>query len=216
MNNKTCTKCRVTKPIDQFNKHSQMADGHLNHCKQCVKQRKAEYYKQSKAKIQAKNKANYEANKADRLAKMKQYYAEHKEQIIEQHKDYVEANRDKVREYHKQYENVHRTKINEQANIRWHKRRQRKQGLNESYTQDDKEYTLALFNHSCANCGATDNLCIDHHKPLSKGYPLSRDNAVVLCNSCNCQKSNKMPEEFYSPDTLKLIESKLSPLPPKG
>ena len=61
---KQCFKCLVTKPLDCFYKHSKMADGHVNKCKEC-------------------NKKDVSANYREHIDHYKQYektrmYAEHR------------------------------------------------------------------------------------------------------------------------------------------
>ena len=206
---KTCNKCNQTKELNEFNKHSKMPDGYLNQCKECVKKRKAEYYQREKDKINAKCNEYHSKNKDVQNEKMREYYKQHREEIIEQHKEYRKNNKEYYRGLGKKYRETNREEYNKKQNETWRKRRAKKKMVQELYTNDDRDYTMNLFNNQCANCGSTDRLCIDHHKPLYKGYALSRSNAVLLCNSCNCSKSAKMPEVFYTPDKLTIIEEKL-------
>lgn len=82
--------------------------------------------------------------------------------------------------------------------------------LNESYTYADKEYTFNLFDNKCACCGCKNNLHLDHWMSLSKGFILSRTNAVVLCQQCNMRKSNILPQDFFTIDVFNRIQEKLN------
>jgi len=70
--------------------------------------------------------------------------------------------------------------------------------VQENYIASDERYTMDLFSYQCFNCGSKDCLEIDHIYPLSKGNPLTRKNACVLCKHCNSSKQYKMPEEYFS------------------
>lgn len=45
MKTKICFKCGHEKPLSEFYKHSRMADGHLNKCKECNKKESIDRYK---------------------------------------------------------------------------------------------------------------------------------------------------------------------------
>jgi 5-methylcytosine-specific restriction endonuclease McrA len=76
-----------------------------------------------------------------------------------------------------------------------------------SLTDDDIRRVHEKFNHKCFNCGNTERLEIDHHYPLSMGFGLTEDNAVLLCRSCNASKGNRMPEDFYPEEKLRVLVS---------
>ncbi len=86
------------------------------------------------------------------------------------------------------------------------KRNDKKQMLDHLWTLSMEVALRELFT-GCVLCGSKDKLCIDHLLPLSLGYGLAPDNAVILCQSCNSSKSNKYITELAPEIRRKLIDS---------
>jgi ribosomal protein S27AE len=82
---KVCFKCEKEKPLDEFYKHSRMADGYLNKCKGCAKNdankhrfenlEKVRAYDRERAKIPERIKANTEVNRAWRAEDRRRTHA---------------------------------------------------------------------------------------------------------------------------------------------
>lgn len=153
------------------------------------------------------------------------YYKLHKEECIKRTLEWRSNNKTHILKYQKLWRaernNDYRIKQNEYKRL-WRKlhpeadrancrrRRAKRLAVNENYTITDAQYTKTLFNNVCVNCGSSDHLTVDHHYPLAHGHALTRQNAVLLCNTCNCSKGDKLPEEFYTKDKLEYITERLT------
>lgn len=68
---KTCSKCKVKKPLDQFHKKTKSQDGHTPECKDCAHLKSAFWYAKNKEKSNQRSKEwrknNPEKKKANHL-----------------------------------------------------------------------------------------------------------------------------------------------------
>jgi adenylate kinase family enzyme len=136
---KTCTKCKIEKPFEDFYKQSTTKDGHTTACKECIKARKKELKKsplmqlerQVKSSIILENKLL--AREGKKLCTKckdifliedittwgrckncnKEYWLTNKDKILEHQKEYKEKNKENIKERRREYKEKNKNKIKE-------------------------------------------------------------------------------------------------------
>jgi 5-methylcytosine-specific restriction endonuclease McrA len=77
------------------------------------------------------------------------------------------------------------------------KRRHRTaRGVGFKFTGSDWLRTQRRFNNSCAYCGKTGPLTMDHVVPIIRGGTHGEGNIVPACRSCNCRKQGRFITEW--------------------
>ena len=227
MKNKKCQRCGKYKKTKMFNKDCSSLDGYTNWCKKCVSIYKKQYYKLNKTEIKLKSKQRQKKKKKQIKKQKQEHYQRNKKSIDKKNNEWKKKNlkrhkrnQQKYRDAHKKeralYDKKRKKTHKEDIKTCQRKRRAAKLLVKENYTYEDKKITLNAFNHKCENCGKKNKLSIDHHRPLSKGNPLTLSNAVPLCHSCNSSKGNKKPEEFYGIKKCKRLDKKLKKIAAKN
>ncbi|MBP6497939.1 MAG: HNH endonuclease [Campylobacteraceae bacterium] len=73
----------------------------------------------------------------------------------------------------------------------------------ESFTQEDWQETKVFFNHSCAYCGTSGELLMEHAIPINRDALGEHHigNLIPSCKACNEQKAAKHYDVFLEHDT---------------
>lgn len=71
---KQCFKCKKEKPLTGFYKHKQMADGHLNKCKECTKKDSTSHRNKNLKKIRAYDRKRGNRQSPDYMKKYRERF----------------------------------------------------------------------------------------------------------------------------------------------
>ncbi|KKL12091.1 hypothetical protein LCGC14_2539250 [marine sediment metagenome] len=176
-----------------------------------TKQNRASWYKNNRDKSLLSSKKWRENNPEKVKDNSKSWNNKNKEYISQKDKERYNNNKEYFSNKNKKWckENP------EKARERGKRRRAKKKNINENYTITDEQITLKEFNYKCYNCESNNKLEIDHHLCLNDGYPLTLQNAVILCKPCNSSKGSKSPNNFYSKIKLQILQNKLQKISTK-
>ncbi|SMY03754.1 HNH endonuclease [Brevibacterium sp. 239c] len=166
---KTCSKCKIEKPLDEYPKNKPSKGGRLSYCKSCKS---------------AVDKRYREANRGKTLGRHRQYYEANRERIREDSRRIRAANRDKIAAEKREY-----YRLNPQ--VKWqskYRERANKYGIEAVIFPFTREHLIAKWGDSCHHCGGEWS-GVDHYPvPVVHGGEHSLDNCVPSCMPCN-QKS---------------------------
>ncbi|QSJ16321.1 HNH endonuclease [Nostoc sp. UHCC 0702] len=181
-------------------------------CIQCRVELSSKYYYKNREKELKKSAQRYQKNKQAIRQRQAKHYREHKEDYIKRHSKYFRTpqRRATLRKYMAKFRQTPQGRASlKRANSR---RKAYKFGNHHAYYSLKEIKSLKeRFDNSCAYCGSTEILVLDHFIPVSKGGPDCLGNFIPSCRSCNTNKSNKNPivwyksQPFYSPKRWKLI-----------
>ena len=115
---KTCTKCGVVKPLDDFHRYKTGAGGRKPHCKECVREYTRRYYEENRDKELEYARRYYEETRDKRLEYARRYYEENRDKELEYARRYHEETRDKRLEYARRYHEENRDILNQGHKIR--------------------------------------------------------------------------------------------------
>lgn len=230
--------CKKRKKIKYFNTRKDTKNGYYNICKLCQSKQKKQYRAENGNEIRKRERLYYMAHRKEKQKYNTKYYAKNIKKFKKYRKKYYKENKIKLIKYQKEYRIKNKKILNIKDKIRYNKRKNKmkkykknrrklypetvraierqsrrkrralKRKVKEHYTAQDEAITLKIFGCKCFVCGARKHLSIDHYHALSNLNPLTVDNAVPLCVSCNSKKYKKKPEEFYTVRQIKMIKRK--------
>ena len=200
MNEFTCVKCDVTKPLSDFYKSTTNKSGHRGKCKRCEAACKRKYRANNAEKIAAGLKAWREANPEYAAVYRKAYRKANPKKIATAKKGWNEANPGYFAAYYKvnaeklaAYGKAYR-EANPEANRNTQLKRRALKRDNGVFKVTPKEIKRMLA-QPCAYCQAPAEH-IDHVVPLSRGGRHSIGNLIGSCAPCNQSKAARFLTEW--------------------
>ena len=202
MSSKVCKGCGIEKYLAEFYSSTGMADGHLNHCKVCVRSRVQKHRREHPEQYARVEKAR--ANLPHRVEVRRKYHEEHEQEIPEYKKRWAADNEEKVAASRLGYyerereeviarskkwaeENPDKVKSAKANNRR--KRRAARHASSGSFTAKEFKALCDAYDNRCLACGDTEPVLeADHVVPLTRGGSDDIGNIQPLCGACNRKK----------------------------
>lgn len=210
---KTCTKCGETKPLDEFHRDRRNKDGKVGQCKPCACARSRAWAASNKGRKRAADKRYREAhrddairrsrdwyqdNKAEALARQRIYRMQRPEQDRAAKRAYYLSHRDEILQRTREWATVNSDAAQANAWASRYRSRARRVGATVVVERFLKADVIERYGDHCAYCETGPFEQLDHYVPVSKGGPHTLENVRPSCVSCNATKAHAMPRDFLN------------------
>jgi len=182
---KQCTMCGEVKPLEEFYRDSRAKDGHRSNCKSCRIAQVGRYQKAHRKERTEYQRRWHAENPGENALYVRRYKEKHPDKVIAYIKEWAQAHPDKVNAANARYRQAHP----DRATANSHRYRAKQAGV--KIEPIDVTKIHEYWGLTCAYCGSTENLTLDHIVPLSQDGPHTFDNICIACQSCNSSKNNK-------------------------
>jgi 5-methylcytosine-specific restriction endonuclease McrA len=193
----SCSKCGVTKTLDNFLPRKERALGYHSQCQQCRTKSTINWRKKNKKRVNFSQRQCHIKNREQHLKSQRDYWRRNRGRLIAENKAWHEANPERSKELHDR----HRRRNPGYDNIFSHNYRARKKFDGGKLSVDLPNLLLQEQNYQCPYCWVNlreSGYELDHYMPLSLGGAHADWNIQLTCPSCNKKKSNKHPIEFLA------------------
>lgn len=185
METRLCTRCQRELPFpDSFFRDCKGRGGYKAHCKQC------DY------KIPRSTEAILNGQEKRKSAEWRRKDAERKRVELADRRNNDPA----YKAWKAQKDKEYRQTPKGRARLARQKARRKIKEIGGSLTGAQWTRILEAFSYTCAYCGATEDLTVDHFIPLYLGGKTEFGNIVPACYSCNSSKQHKHPQTWCTSD----------------
>ena len=205
---KTCSKCGMSKPTDEFNNDKKRKDGRYPQCKECNKQ----YYQEHKEELLEYQKTHRNNNKEKTAERKKAYYQKHKKEIADKQREYRKSRVEELAKYQKIYRAKNKEKLAEHQKISREKKKEKTVKESWVYYQKNRGNILErVKKHARTNTGKISISKVYARRKRDMGYiPLNNrfdgceghhvDNEQVIFIPAEMHRSN--PHRQSDPKTM--------------
>lgn len=191
---KTCSRCRVAKPLDQFGPSKQTPDGLFRYCRVCKRASDRASHAKHKPSRNASMREQYRRKADEYKARDKKWYAANRERKKATVVAWMHANPERRREIRQASFKRQWNADPERFREVWRRRQAavRRGCAVYPFAKEQLAAKVAYWGGRCWVCG-TDYDAIDHVKPLAKQGPHMLANLRPICTPCNTRKRDRWP-----------------------